>query len=114
MNEKAESRLKELNELTDIRVREIYHIGFNEGAAYERMKYAVKADDWIRCEDRLPESNNNCEEYLTYKEGGVFQVLMYWHGWNRSVGDNGEHEIKTIIAWKPLLPPITESEEEHE
>ena len=95
-----------INEITF----EIYGIGYKEGYK-EGFEQAIKDSDWIMCDDELPVSDGKMTQYLTINKVGIFQVLPYWHGWNRYKECSGKHEIKDVVAWKPLISPITESEE---
>lgn len=92
---------------------EIYYTGYKEGYK-EGFEQAIKESDWIMCDDELPVSDGKMTHYLTINKVGIFQVLPYWHGWNRYEDSSGKHEIKDVVAWKPLISPLTESEEEHE
>ena len=100
--------------------KEIYNKGYKEGYK-EGFEQGLKESGWIMCDDELPvsdddsiESDERNKQYLTISEFGIYSVLPYWHGWNRFKGSSDKHELKNIVAWKPLPSPITESEEEHE
>ena len=69
---------------------------------------------WIKCEDRLPETPKNWDEYLgdskeyvvAYSDGFggySYQSMKWCDGWNCMMCTDGtisrKHEIKDIIAW---------------
>lgn len=100
---------REVTEKINYIASEIYYTGYKEGYK-EGFEQAIKESDWIMCDDELPVSDGKTQ-YLTVNKVGIFQVLPYWHGWNRYVDSSGKHEIKDVVAWKPLISPLTESEE---
>ena len=101
---------REVTEIINYIASEIYGIGYKEGYE-EGFEQALKESDWIMCDDELPVSDGKMTQYLTINKVGIFQVLPYWHGWNRYEDSSGKHEIKDVVAWKPLISPLTESEE---
>ena len=69
--------------------------------------------EWIKCDDRLPETPKTWEEWVcdrktyvvAYKVAGVYcyQSLNWCDGWNCSMNPDGtiarEHQIMNIVAW---------------
>lgn len=70
--------------------------------------------EWIKCEDKLPETPKTWEEYVFNEKVYMvcwestsntygYQSLRWCDGWNCSMMPDGtisrEHEIKDVVAW---------------
>lgn len=69
---------------------------------------ALSADKWIPVSKELPKNSENelkPTRVLYCTKTGVISDCMYWNGFNRSAGDDGEFEFEDVVAWMPLPEP---------
>ena len=61
----------------------------------------VREMQWILTDEAMPEDGTEC--LITTPSHDV-RVYNYWHGWNRTEGDDGRYRIseKGVIAWMYL------------
>ena len=80
--------------------------------AYDMAIEALQ-DDWIPVSERLPIEDG---KYLAQYKTGSMDVLSWAGGWNcwRDIDGVVErnHEMKSVIAWRPLPAPYKESDSE--
>lgn len=93
-------------------------IGSNEDIefqyALDMAISALSADKWIPVSKELPKNSENelkPTRVLYCSKTGVIGDCMYWNGFNRSAGDDGEFEFEDVVAWMPLPEPYEESGE---
>ena len=60
----------------------------------------MKAEDWIKVADRLPEER---KLVLVYYEAGIIG-LGYWYGVEGWLSDD-DQEMATPHYWMPIVPP---------
>ena len=64
--------------------------------------------DWIPCSERLPDkAGKYLVSHYDYFDGYTVDQYSWADGWNRTPGDNGEHEIVSdnFKAWMPMPEP---------
>lgn len=76
--------------------------------AFDMAISALSADKWIPVSKELPKNSENelkPARVLYCTKTGVIGDCMYWNGFNRSAGDDGEFEFEDVVAWQPLPEP---------